>query len=61
MPELLYLMKLGIHEINWPVHGTELFFAEAGSEKWQYHPYGHPSEILTDKLLDIGCYIILII
>ena len=48
-PIAFFSKKLGIHEINWSTHESELFAINLALEKWRHYLYGCAFDISTNN------------
>jgi len=49
LPVAYYSQKLGVHEINWPVHEKELYAIKQALKKWRHYLHGTKFTIFTDN------------
>ncbi|GMF43883.1 unnamed protein product [Phytophthora fragariaefolia] len=49
LPVAFYSKKLGVHELNWPVHEKELFAINQALHRWRHYLHGTRFDVITDN------------
>lgn len=49
LPVAFYSKKLGVHELNWPVHEKELFSIKQAFTRWRQYLHGTHFDVVTDN------------
>ncbi|GMF24612.1 unnamed protein product [Phytophthora lilii] len=49
LPMAFYSKKLGVHELNWPVHEKELFAIKQALTRWHHYLHGYHFDVVTDN------------
>ncbi|GMF14584.1 unnamed protein product [Phytophthora lilii] len=49
LPVAFYSKKLGVHELNWPVHEKELFAIKQALTRWRHYLHGSHFDVVTDN------------
>ncbi|GMF25830.1 unnamed protein product [Phytophthora fragariaefolia] len=49
LPVAFYSKKLGVHELNWPVHEKELFAIKQALVHWHHYLHGARFDVFTDN------------
>lgn len=49
LPVAFYSKKLGVHELNWPVHEKELFAIKQAFTRWRHYLHGTHFDVVTDN------------
>ncbi|KAG3071855.1 hypothetical protein PI125_g22646 [Phytophthora idaei] len=49
LPVAFYSKKLGVHELNWPVHEKELFTIKQAMTRWRHYLHGSRFDVVTDN------------